>query len=224
MEIINKFHNHTVQRLKKEFTTLIEGSCRYKPEVKREAIGMLNTILNRIYRKKKSMYNYCVDDTTNPREPLIFSARNEQCSLIYRIFEDCSSSAEFIIHSSFKTELPPTFFTNRAKKKNGVVYFIKSQFGYKIGCTARLKKRIGELGILLPFATILHSIIPTSDYVVLESDLHELLSHKNINGEWFNLSDEDFYDIDKYVANRRLERICDPLEIEKFKSSETNAT
>lgn len=74
----------------------------------------------------------------------------------------------------------------------GFVYLLKSSNGYyKIGYTNNIKKRLHDIGIKVPFKIELIHKIKCSDARRLESELHSQFSSKRVNGEWFNLSQED---------------------------------
>ena len=88
----------------------------------------------------------------------------------------------------------------------GYVYFISSPYGIKIGCTYRLDQRLKTFEVKLPFKVELHSFIECPNHSKLESTLHNLLSHKRINGEWFDLSESDFTEIDLLISNMKLKR------------------
>jgi len=60
--------------------------------------------------------------------------------------------------------------------------------------------------IKLPFKVNLESFIECKDHNKLESMLHNLLSHKRIDGEWFDLNETDFNEIDLVIKNMGLVR------------------
>lgn len=74
----------------------------------------------------------------------------------------------------------------------GFVYLLKTPQGlYKIGRSKNAEKRITKLGVKLPYPIYPLAIIKTSDMVALEKVLHARFEEKRVNGEWFELSDED---------------------------------
>ncbi len=80
--------------------------------------------------------------------------------------------------------------TRRAK--SGYVYLLQSPTqAYKIGYSNDPDNRIKTFGIQLPFEVEYIVLIETSDMVGLENQLHQRFADKCVNGEWFNLSDED---------------------------------
>ena len=76
--------------------------------------------------------------------------------------------------------------------RDGYVYLLKSSMGhYKIGRSRDVKKRLSTFGVQLPFKVELVCQIKTNNMYDLERDLHDLFSHKRVNGEWFTLDDND---------------------------------
>jgi len=123
------------------------------------------------------------------------------------IHPDKSSEFKVTYKSYASRNFDPSYLLSKVRIKRGYVYFIKSEFGYKIGCTSNIEKRLKIFEVKLPFRINLESFIECKDHNKLESMLHGLLSHKRIDGEWFDLCDSDFIDIDKVVNNIGLNRI-----------------
>jgi len=82
---------------------------------------------------------------------------------------------------------------NKIKKIKGLVYLLKieNRNEYKIGVTINLKKRLNQLGTKMPFKLETITKIRSKDIYKLEEKLHCRFENKRINGEWFNLSNED---------------------------------
>ncbi len=82
--------------------------------------------------------------------------------------------------------------------KKGYVYFLQSKLNpthIKIGMTRNLRNRINQLKGSLPFKSeLIHYIICDHPYEV-EQMFHERYKYKEIQGEWFCLTDEDMEDI-----------------------------
>lgn len=92
---------------------------------------------------------------------------------------------------------------NKVKRAGGCIgyiYLIKSSYGYKIGKTINLKQRSKLFGVLMPFKFEFIFQKECKDYNNLELKLHEMFAHKNLNGEWFQLSEDDVNTIIKEVA------------------------
>lgn len=95
---------------------------------------------------------------------------------------------------------------NKAKKGIGYIYLIKSRYGYKIGKSKNIKQRNKLFSIKMPFEFDYVFKKKCSDYHNLEIRLHEMFKDKNINGEWFQLSEDDIKlikeEVDKYEAKK----------------------
>lgn len=79
------------------------------------------------------------------------------------------------------------------------IYLIKNEENlYKIGVTKRnVNERIKELNISYPYELkIIHEYQTNIGYK-LESYLHKIFHHKNIKGEWFELSKND---VEKFIS------------------------
>lgn len=84
------------------------------------------------------------------------------------------------------------------QRYEGFLYLLRAVMPntyYKIGLSKNPKTRIGTLGVQLPFPIEALHIIPTNDMKQAESQLHERYESKRVNGEWFELSDEDVQEI-----------------------------
>lgn len=78
------------------------------------------------------------------------------------------------------------------KNKKGHIYLLKSAHGhYKIGRSINAENRASLLDIELPFAIELIHYFTVPDMAKAESELHTMFADKRLNGEWFNLTDED---------------------------------
>lgn len=82
------------------------------------------------------------------------------------------------------------------QNKKGVVYFLKADNGLtKIGETKDIKNRIKAINHGLLNETKLLFYIASEDVCTLEEKLHKRFSKKRVKGEWFDLSDNDIFDI-----------------------------
>ena len=124
----------------------------------------------------------------------------------FTIYSDLTSDFKIKVSKTAKLENNANFVLEKMKVVQGYVYFLKSDFGYKIGFSKKLLNRMNVFRVSLPFKFELHSTIKCTQYQTLELTLHELLNHKRLNGEWFSLDESDFIDIDKLLKNMGLER------------------
>lgn len=82
----------------------------------------------------------------------------------------------------------------------GYVYLLRGPDGtYKIGKTKNPDDRRRTFNVKLPFRVEYVTLIETNDMTLLESDLHKRFKHKNVDGEWFNLDDDDVEYIKRLV-------------------------
>ena len=79
--------------------------------------------------------------------------------------------------------------------KAGVVYVLKSAYGYKVGRTRNVPARMRAFGVHLPFVYTIPLCAWFSDCHAAERRYHEMFFEKKINGEWFDLSESDIEQI-----------------------------
>lgn len=72
----------------------------------------------------------------------------------------------------------------------GYVYIIKVKEYYKIGRTTNPKKRFTDFSIFMEKLEVVHCQF-TKFYKHIEKELHKMFSHKNTNGEWFLLTEDE---------------------------------
>lgn len=78
----------------------------------------------------------------------------------------------------------------------GYIYLLKSTSGYwKIGRTRNPDDRIQTFTVKLPFEVEYEHLIPCSDCIIAERQLHAQFADKRVNGEWFALTPEDVEEI-----------------------------
>ena len=188
-------------KLRSPLDHLISGM----PEFKERAFTELDHFLFYIDSKADKIKNYI--NQPLPEKDKVYTANTGNFIFTFTIFPNKCSRVDISLLTKTSRTLGASFLTDRIKPIIGYVYFLSSLYGYKIGCTKDIDNRINTFGVLLPFKTELHSSIATKNYVELESQLHKLLSHKRLNGEWFTLYDEDFKEIDFVLGNMKLKRI-----------------
>lgn len=74
----------------------------------------------------------------------------------------------------------------------GYVYVLRSGNYYKIGKSKHANKRIAAIQTASPFKVVRLARIETLDMDALERYLHRKFADKRVNGEWFELDDDDF--------------------------------
>ncbi|VVP17377.1 hypothetical protein PS900_03669 [Pseudomonas fluorescens] len=75
--------------------------------------------------------------------------------------------------------------------KAGVVYLLKSAYGYKVGRTRNVPARMRAFGVHLPFIYTIPLCSWFVDCHTAERRYHEMFAGKRINGEWFDLDEHD---------------------------------
>lgn len=73
----------------------------------------------------------------------------------------------------------------------GVVYVLKSAYGYKVGRTRNVPARMRAFGVHLPFFYTIPLCAWFDDCVLAEGRYHDVFRSQRINGEWFDLSEDD---------------------------------
>lgn len=79
--------------------------------------------------------------------------------------------------------------------KAGVVYVLKSAYGYKVGRTRNVPARMRAFGVHLPIVYTIPLCAWFDDCHAAERRYHELFASKRINGEWFDLNENDMQQI-----------------------------
>jgi hypothetical protein len=77
----------------------------------------------------------------------------------------------------------------------GVVYVLKSAFGFKVGRTRNVPARMRAFGVHLPFVYTIPLCAWFDDCHVAERRYHDMFAEKRINGEWFDLNESDIQQI-----------------------------
>ncbi|WP_062469502.1 GIY-YIG nuclease family protein [Variovorax boronicumulans] len=75
--------------------------------------------------------------------------------------------------------------------RGGYVYVLKSAFGCKVGRTRNVPSRMRTFGVKLPIVYTIPLCAWFDDHIAAETAYHRLFGDKRINGEWFDLSDDD---------------------------------
>jgi hypothetical protein len=108
-------------------------------------------------------------------------------------FEECI--AERRIRESHAHTSPKS-----TKVTDGYVYLLRGDNCYKIGLSNNVYRRWKEVSPKLPFETEIVTMIATEDMYKLEASLHKKFSGKRMNGEWFDLDNEDVEYIKKLAG------------------------
>ncbi len=102
---------------------------------------------------------------------------------------------EIVVH-------PPQGQGERRKRdRRGIVYLLRVGVHFKIGKSIVPKQRYGQLSIQLPEKPDLVHEIVTNDVDYTERHWHRRFVAKRMNGEWFQLSEEE---VDEFVQCKRM--------------------
>lgn len=85
--------------------------------------------------------------------------------------------------------------TPTTTSRGGVVYVLKSAYGYKVGRTRNVPARMRAFGVHLPILYTIPLCVWFEDCIVAEKRYHDLFQEKRINGVWFDLSENDIEQI-----------------------------
>lgn len=177
-------------------------------------VGANPDLLNkcRLYFNNYLLYLHKHEDAINnyafgsPKKKMVIKTTMEGITFCFILNKDRTSSFHIDISKSESRDFDAGFLVHRLKKKHGYVYILQSDMGYKIGCTAKFYNRMKLFSVKMPFKFKIHSTIKCFEYTTIERKIHLLSSDKNINGEWFDLDDNDFIKIDAYLSELKLER------------------
>lgn len=164
-----------------------------------------NNFLIHIRKRVNSIGAYL--DDKHRKQSLVLKAPTGNFIFTFTVFQNGESKCEIHMLTKIEKKFNANFISGRIKPRFGYVYFLESKFGYKVGCTKKLTRRIREFDSKLPFPVVIHSYVKCQSYAELEGQLHKYLYHKRLQGEWFDLSEQDFLDVDKILKNRSAERI-----------------
>lgn len=81
------------------------------------------------------------------------------------------------------------------------VYIIYCKLGYKIGRTKNIDDRNVIFNVKLPFKWNFHFIYGVKHSKKIEKFLHHVLYKNNLNGEWFNLDDDELLNVKQFIIN-----------------------
>lgn len=182
-------------KYKNDLHDFLYGKRSYKPAMDE----LFNKLLIRLHRQEVRISNYL--SKTEKKKKLLYSEFNDKFRIDFVIFSDNTSKLKMTYYEKFERDFQPNFIESKLKDNIYYVYFIKSDYGYKIGKTKNINNRLKTFDVKLPFDFELYSYIETKAMDDCESWFHELLKEKRINGEWFDLNEYDFIEIERLANN-----------------------
>lgn len=169
--------------------SLLMGKTFLKPS----ANSLFNQLINKIYISELSLINYVKKPHESRKRKYEISVENKNFKMSYIVNQDLSSNLILNYIETQNLEFNDNFIEAHVDlQKTQYVYFIQSEYGYKIGKTKDIKQRLNTFGVKLPFKFSLFSYIETKRMDDCELYFHDLFSDRRINGEWFNLKEYDF--------------------------------
>lgn len=75
--------------------------------------------------------------------------------------------------------------------RGGYVYVLQSAYGHKVGRTRNMPSRMRAFGVKLPIMYTIPLCAWFDDHIEAEASYHRMFSEKRVNGEWFNLEEQD---------------------------------
>jgi len=139
-------------------------------------------------------------DPTFPNDKTVtnhFGSIAEVRSALRRLAE----TAEYADIVTMLPDEPEAVVKQASDPLEGWVYLLKSGSHYKIGRSDQLEKRVKQINVALPEATILIHAIRTDDPPGIEAYWHRRFADRRANGEWFRLSPGDL----KAFARRKFQ-------------------
>jgi len=181
--------------LKKLIHSVADGRSMVKSVFRNDLTGIL------IYFNKKGPKVASYILSKDKKDDLVLVAKTKMFVVTYTIKTSCESILELELRTSMSKTYQRKEIESLISSDYGYVYFIKSQFGYKIGCAKDYKTRIKTLGVIMPFEYELTHIIRCVNYQELENVLHKAFKPKRIRGEWFSIEESDFLEVNVICKN-----------------------
>lgn len=127
------------------------------------------------------------------------------------------------------------FLTQKLLKEmfDGLVYFLRQKgMPYiKIGVTIDLPRRIEEMYSCFPLGVDVIGTIRSNDYLRIELDLHKKYKNKRLNGEWFDISEDEVMEdvfrhdktdishkkicFDNFVSNKKTRKFIKEIRVSR---------
>lgn len=118
------------------------------------------------------------------------SGRKKGIGLAFTIQKHCQSFIEEMLKDEAIKKKAIEQLEINHKEVEHYIYIIKGKEYYKIGYTTNYKKRIKQYKTHNPNVNTI-CLVKTPKAFELEGYYHDLYKDKNVDGEWFNLTEEE---------------------------------
>jgi len=188
MAILNELTKAITNKFNIQVDSILIGKKYLRPV----AHATLKELVKKIHTKQESIFNYVRKEESLRIKRWECEVETSQFKLGFYILPDLSTEL-MIKYSEVQTaKFNDMFIKSKVDPEmSSFVYFIKSDYGFKIGKTKDLNNRLNVFGVKLPFKVELHSYIETIRMNDCESFFHQVFYDRQINGEWFNLDEND---------------------------------
>ena len=198
---MNRELNNITHSLYNTYRKEIDSIIKYDPPMRSIADNLFEQLVSSIHNKYDAIYQRVHGEA---KKPLEIKSFNKFLKISFFVYPSGKSRLIISYKLVFEKEIKESVLKSKLKPISGYVYIIQSDYGYKIGKTTDIKQRLNDFGVKLPFKHWLHSYVYTENYSELEKELHDYFSDIRLNGEWFDLKDADFEEIDIFLKNKNL--------------------
>jgi len=129
------------------------------------------------------------------------AGRKKGIGISYDIQKHCNNFiVELLKDEAIKAKAIRQMSLMFEEDKEDYLYIIKNGLYYKIGASSNWSKRYKNYKTHLGVVNLVY-VSKQKDSFILESYLHNLFKDKRLNGEWFNLSNEDVLNCISYCSS-----------------------
>lgn len=190
---MNKLTVNLNNKFKAFSQSILHGRKHLKPELD----SLFDKLCINLHISENSLISFINCKSDQRKNGWIKEVESTNFKITYIVYNNLESELFINYIESQSIKLQSNFIENNSLTNQiKYVYFIKSEYGYKIGKTKDIKKRLNTFGVKLPFDFNLHSYIETKKMDECELFFHDVFNDRRINGEWFNLNNDDFITIE----------------------------
>lgn len=184
-------------KFKIELNHFLYNKNSYKPIF----TELFKCLLTKIKKSEIKINNY-VSNLVVKKKQFVTSVENDKGFLIEFIIEKNNVTRLRMSYKETQEKvLDSNYISSKLTQSMYYVYFLKSEYGFKIGKTKNINQRLKTFDVKLPFDVQLYAYIETKRMDDCEMFFHQLLQHRRINGEWFELFEVDFLEIERLSKN-----------------------